>query len=329
MTMNRRQTLLENWLAEQCGFSDFRLEPASEDASFRRYFRVHLADGSTRIVMDAPPDQEDCGPFLAVAGQLSDAGVHAPAVHAHDLEQGFVLLEDLGDRSYLAALDEESVERLYGDAMGALMSMQACIDPRGLPDYDRALLMSEMELFREWLLEVHLSTALTGDESRMLDESFALLADSALEQPQVFVHRDYHSRNLMAEVSPNPGVLDFQDAVSGPVTYDVVSLLRDCYVKWPKQQVLEWAWGYFQLAVHSGVMREEHEEDFMRWFDLMGVQRHLKAAGVFARLYHRDCKPGYLRDIPRTLEYVVEVGREYPELELLAAFVGEKVLPAL
>lgn len=327
--MTQRQILLENWLAEGCGLTGFRLEPASEDASFRRYFRVHLEDGSTRIAMDAPPEREDCRPFLTVAEQIARAGVHAPAIHDHDLEQGFLLLEDLGDRSYLSALDEESVERLYGDALGALMSMQACIDPEPLPAYDRALLMAEMELFREWLLEVHLSTALTGAEERMLDESFELLAHSALEQPQVFVHRDYHSRNLMTGVSPAPGVLDFQDAVRGPVTYDLVSLLRDCYVRWPQQQVQEWAWGYFQLAVHSGVMREEQEEKFMGWFDLMGMQRHLKAAGIFARLYHRDHKAGYLPDIPRTLGYVVEAGAQYEPLQPLADFIGEKVLPAL
>ena len=329
MTMNTRQTLLENWLQAHCGFTGFRLERASEDASFRRYWRLRLDDGSTRIVMDAPPEKEDCRPFLAVAERLSRAGVHAPAVHAHDLEQGFLLLEDLGDRSYLAVLDEENVERLYGDALGALMSMQACIDPQGLPVYDRALLLAEMELFREWLLEVHLGAALTGAENEMLDTSFSLLADNALVQPQVFVHRDYHSRNLMADVSPAPGVLDFQDAVAGPVTYDLVSLLRDCYLKWPRQRVREWAWGYFQLAVQSGVLREEHEEAFMGWFDRMGVQRHLKAAGIFARLYHRDHKSGYLGDIPRTLGYVAEVSAEYPELEPLAAFVAEKVLPAL
>ena len=327
--MPKRQKQLEKWLATGCGLADFELAPASEDASFRRYFRITLPDGSTRIAMDAPPEQEDCRPFVEVARRLAEVGVHSPAVHAQDLEQGFLLLEDLGDRAYLQALDDTTVERLYGDALGALMSMQACIDPEGLPEYDRALLLEEMELFREWLLETHLSMALTGAEEKLLDEAFALLADNALEQPQVFVHRDFHSRNLMAGVAPAPGVLDFQDAVRGPVTYDVVSLLRDCYVRWPRERVQEWAWGYFQLAVQSGVMREEHEEHFMRWFDLMGIQRHLKAAGIFARLYHRDHKPGYLADIPRTLEYVVEVGVEYEPLRPLADFVTDKVLTAL
>ena len=327
--MSQRQQQLEHWLVQNCGLSGFEIEPASEDASFRRYFRVRLADGSTRVVMDAPPAREDCRPFVDLAARLESVGVHAPRVYHQDLEQGFLLLEDLGSRSYLDALDETNVERLYGDAMGALMSMQACIDPVGLPSYDRELLMGEMELFREWLLETHLSTALTGAENRLLDESFELLAENALEQPRAFVHRDYHSRNLMTGVSPDPGVLDFQDAVHGPVTYDVVSLLRDCYVRWPRQRVMEWAWGYFQLAVQSGVMQEAHEERFMRWFDLMGMQRHLKASGIFARLYHRDRKPGYLPDIPRTLGYLVEVGRDYEELRPLAEFVEEKVLSAL
>jgi aminoglycoside/choline kinase family phosphotransferase len=327
--MSSREEELKRWLAEQCGLADFELEPASSDASFRRYFRVRLADGSTRIAMDAPPEREDCRPFLEVADRLQAAGVHAPEVYAQAPEQGFLLLEDLGQRSYLEALDETSVESLYGNALGALMSMQACIDPAGLPPYDRELLLEEMELFRHWLLEAHLSMALTGGEERMLDEAFALLAEVALEQPRVFVHRDYHSRNLMAEVSPEPGVLDFQDAVQGPVTYDLVSLLRDCYIRWPRERVEEWAWGYFWLAVQSGVMREEQEAQFMRWFDLMGVQRHLKAAGIFARLYHRDHKPGYLGDIPRTLGYVVEVGSGYPELQPLAEFVEEKVLSIL
>jgi len=327
--MSQRQEELECWLREECGLNQFELVPASEDASFRRYFRIRLSDGTTRIAMDAPPDREKCEPFIEVAARLEAAGVHAPRVDGQDLERGFLLLEDLGERSYLDVLDEASVEALYGNALGALMSMQACIDPAGLPPYDRALLMEEMELFRAWLLETHLSMALTGAEGDMLDETFALLAENALEQPRVFVHRDYHSRNLMAGVSPEPGVIDFQDAVEGPVTYDLVSLLRDCYVRWPRERVEEWAWGYFRLAVHSGVMREEQEAQFMRWFDLMGVQRHLKASGIFARLYHRDHKPGYLADIPRTLGYVVEVGQDYPDLEPLAAFVEEKVLSVL
>ncbi|BAO45553.1 aminoglycoside phosphotransferase family protein [Thiolapillus brandeum] len=327
--MSDRQILLEQWLNADCGMSGFSLEPASEDASFRRYFRLTVPDGSTFVVMDAPPEKEDCAPFVDIANRLLQAGVHAPAVYQQDLKQGFLLLEDLGARNYLDVLDGENVERLYGDALAALMSMQACIDPGELPEYDEQLLRQEMSLFRDWLLLKHLELELDPDDEQMLEASFATLVDSALEQPRVFVHRDYHSRNLMADVEHAPGVLDFQDAVRGPVTYDAVSLLRDCYVSWPSRQVDEWAWGYFQLAVQSGVMRDEHEDRFLGWFDLMGAQRHLKAAGIFARLNHRDGKPGYLKDIPRTLGYVVEVAQRHDRLVPLADFISRRVLPRL
>jgi aminoglycoside/choline kinase family phosphotransferase len=327
--MSDRRILLENWLTADCGLQDFSLEPASEDASFRSYLRLKAADGSSLVVMDAPPEKEDCAPFVDIARRLREVGVHAPRVHRQDLQQGFLLLEDLGSRDYLHALNEESVERLYGDALAALMSMQACIDPEGLPEYDRGLLLQEMSLFRDWLLHRHLELSLDPEEEKMLEEAFGILADSALEQPRVFVHRDYHSRNLMAGLEHAPGVLDFQDAVHGPVTYDAVSLLRDCYVSWPSLQVDEWAWGFFQLAVQSGVMRDEHEESFLQWFDLMGAQRHLKAAGIFARLDHRDGKSGYLGDVPRTLGYVVEVARRREQLAPLADFISRRVLPRL
>jgi aminoglycoside/choline kinase family phosphotransferase len=327
--MSERLSLLENWLRTEAGLTDFTLKPASEDASFRRYFRISLQDGSTFIAMDAPPEHEDCAPFVDIARRLRQIGVHTPEIHAQDLEQGFLLLEDLGGESYLDNLDEEAVERLYGDALAALVSMQACVDPTGLPRYDREMLMTEMSLFPEWLLGKHLEFDLSDDDRKMLDETFVLLADSALEQPPVFVHRDYHSRNLMACSAQQPGVIDFQDAVQGPVTYDLVSLLRDCYIKWPAIQVDEWAWGYYQLCVQSGVLQDIHEDKFMRWFDLMGAQRHLKAAGIFARLAYRDGKTGYLNDIPRTLGYIVEVADRQPELKPLVAFIDERVLPGL
>lgn len=325
--MPERQSLLENWLRTDCGLTDFTLKPASEDASFRRYFRVFLDDGQTRIAMDAPPDKEDSKPFVAIAERLQQIGVHAPQIHARNLDQGFLLLEDLGSQSYLDRLDDESADRLYGDALAALMSMQACIDPTGLPEYDRDMLVAEMSLFPQWLLQQHLALELSVTEQSMLEEAFRLLVEAALEQPQVFVHRDYHSRNLMADVTHPPGVIDFQDAVRGPVTYDLVSLLRDCYVRWPANQVDEWAWGYYQLCVQSGVLQDKHEDDFLRWFDLMGAQRHLKAAGIFARLAHRDGKTGYLGDIPRTLGYIVELAPRREELVPLAAFVEQRVLP--
>lgn len=323
-----RLAALRQWLTGLGHLSEFDIHPASGDASFRRYFRVTLTDGSTLIAMDAPPDKEDSDPFVRVAEAFARFGIHVPQIHALDLEQGFLLLSDLGSTHFLDVLNEQSVERHYGDAMGALVSIQACGPCDGLPPYDRALLLREMELFREWLVKRHLGLTLTSEEERMLDQTFDRLTANALEQPQVCVHRDYHSRNLLV-ATPNPGVLDFQDAVCGPVTYDLASLLRDCYIAWPRDQVKHWVAGYFQLALQSGVVRAEHESLFPRWFDLMGAQRHLKAAGIFARLNIRDGKPGYLKDIPRTLGYIVEIAPDYPELAGLTGLIRERVLPRL
>ncbi len=327
--MPHRERLLQIWLTNSVGLKDFSVELASGDASFRRYFRVTLDDGSTNIVMDAPPENEDCRPFVAVAQHLGGLGLNVPVVYASDLEQGFLLLSDLGSEHYLDRLGYGQPGRLYADALGALLVMQACGGNDGLPLYSEELLLREMELFREWLLGHHLQLELDADERQMLDAVFELLVANALAQPQVFVHRDYHSRNLLVTAAPNPGILDFQDAVFGPVTYDLVSLLKDCYISWPRGQVKEWALGYYELALQSGVLRKEHEDSFLRWFDLMGVQRHLKASGIFARLNIRDGKPGYLKDIPRTLNYIVELAPEYPELERLAALIMARVLPVL
>jgi len=320
---------LKRWLESELEFSDYTLAPASSDASFRRYFRV-VHDGASFIVMDAPPDREDSRPFIRVARQLFDAGLNAPEVLDEDLGQGFLLLSDLGSTPYLGALNEASVERLYGDALGALATLQTCACV-GLPPYDRALLLREMELFREWLAGKHLAITLSDAHNAMLDAAFALLADNALAQPQVFVHRDYHSRNLMLTARNNPGILDFQDAVCGPVTYDLVSLLRDCYIAWPRARVEDWALGYQELAIQTGILREEHGDpaQFLRWFDLMGVQRHLKASGIFARLNHRDGKPGYLGDIPRTIGYITDMAERHAALAPLCAFVENEVLARL
>ena len=318
--MAERIQALRHWLEGTVGLAGFDLQPASGDASFRRYFRVTVGDDSW-IAMDAPPDKEDSGSFVSIARQLAELGLHVPRIEAADLQQGFLLLEDLGSRHYLDVLDEQSADRLYGDAMGALLVVQACGPRDVLPPYDSVLLMREMELFREWLLSRHLQLELSANEQRMLDETFELLVGNALQQPQVCVLRDYHSRNLMLTPSNNPGILDFQDAVIGPVTYDLVSLLKDCYIRWPRARVEDWVAGYFELAVQSGVLRAEREDQFLRWFDLMGVQRHLKAAGIFARLNHRDGKAGYLGDIPRTLGYVLEIEANYPELAGLAELI--------
>lgn len=326
--MPERRALLEDWLAGILGRGDFELAAASGDASFRCYWRVRLP-GQSFIAMDAPPPQEDTARFVEIAGRLRGVGLNTPRVHARDGERGFLLLDDLGERHYLDALSVESADRLYGDALGALAVIQACASTDGLPEYDEPFLRRELAIFPEWLLGRYLELTPSPGEQAGLDRAFDLLIASALEQPRVCVHRDYHSRNLMVTDPPSPGILDFQDAVAGPVTYDLVSLLRDCYISWPPERVREWALGYFDLAVQSGILRPESEERFPRWLDLMGAQRHLKAAGIFARLAVRDGKPGYLADIPRTLGYVVEIAPLYPELDGLARLIRERVLPAL
>jgi aminoglycoside/choline kinase family phosphotransferase len=326
-TVPQRLEQLNHWLSAELGLSGYEIAPASADASIRRYFRLTV-DGESRIVMDAPPEKEDSRPFVKVGTALHQAGLHVPQILQQDLEQGFLLLSDLGSRPYLDALDAQSVERLYGDALGALAVMQACAPVDELPPYDEALLQREMTLFPDWFLTTHLGLTLDEQERKLLADTFALLVENALDQPQAFVHRDYHSRNLM--VCPhNPGILDFQDAVRGPITYDLVSLLRDCYIAWPREQVEEWVQGYHDIALDHGIIRAPMSARFLRWFDLMGVQRHLKAIGIFARLNHRDGKPGYLNDIPRTLGYVEEVSARYPELAGFAAFIKERVRPAM
>ncbi len=327
--MPERLQQLEQWLARSCRLPEFALVPASADASFRRYFRVTLPDGSTLVAMDAPPDREDCRPFVAVAARMRSAGLHVPQIFEQDLAQGFLLLEDLGSQSYLAALNPETVEPLYADALAALLRLQTRAPVNDLPRYDRDLLTREMGLFTDWLLGKHLGLNLSREEQQMLAATFERLIDNALAQPVVCVHRDYHSRNLMLVEADNPGVIDFQDAVAGPITYDLVSLLRDCYVTWPGAQVDAWVEGYHRQAQAAGLLEGVDAATFLEWFDLMGVQRHLKAAGIFARLNHRDGKAGYLADIPRTLGYIVEVGRRRAAISELARFLELQVIPAL
>ncbi|MGB5442759.1 MAG: phosphotransferase [Gammaproteobacteria bacterium] len=329
--MSERLEALKHWLEDELSFSEYTLNPASADASFRRYFRV-TSNGASFIVMDAPPAREDSRPFIHIAKLFFDIGLNVPEVIDADTGKGFLLLSDLGSRSYLDELSAASVERLYGDALGALATLQARLPvDTGLPPYDDALLLREMELFRDWLLFEHLGIELSAQQHTLLKEVFRTLADNALAQPQVCVHRDYHSRNLMVTPANNPGILDFQDAVTGPLTYDLVSLLRDCYVKWPHERVEDWALGYHDLALQTGILQARHADPqtFLRWFDLMGMQRHLKAAGIFARLNHRDGKPGYLADIPRTLSYVTEVARRHAGLQQFGAFVEKQVITRL
>ena len=308
------------------GAGRFDMRPASADASFRRYFRV-TAGHQSLIAMDAPPDKGDMHSYVAIARRFHALGLNVPEVLEENHDLGFFLITDLGDQLYLQHLNDRTVERLYGDAMGALVVLQAGSYTQAagkfLPDYDATLLQREMEIFREWYLGRHLGLKLTAGQQAALDETFTLLAHTALSQPRVWVHRDYHSRNLMLTDRNNPGILDFQDAVRGPVTYDLVSLLRDCYIAWPRERVEDWVKGYHELALQSGIPAGDDDNRFLRWFDLMGVQRHLKATGIFARLNHRDGKPGYLSDIPRTLGYVQEVSARYPELQPLNALLRE------
>jgi N-acetylmuramate 1-kinase len=326
-----RLAALRQWLEAELGWHGAGLAPASEDASFRRYFRVTRPQG-TCIAMDAPPDKENVEPYLAVAGMLADIGVNAPRVLARNAGLGFLLLTDLGSVTFLAALaDRGRAAVLYADAMRALVRIQAQGGGHAtrLPPYDEKLLRFEMSLFTDWLLGRHLGLALGEAETRGLAGAFDRLVENALEQPRVFVHRDYHSRNLMVCDGRNPGILDFQDAVRGPLTYDLVSLLRDCYIDWPQQQVVEWALAFRREALAAGLECGPDERQFLRWFDLMGVQRHLKASGIFARLWHRDGKPGYLPDVPRTLCYVEQACARHADLAALGVLVRDRVLPAM
>jgi aminoglycoside/choline kinase family phosphotransferase len=327
LSTDPRLEALSDWLRRDLKLAVDDIRPASSDASFRRYFRARLGEEAF-IVMDAPPSHEDVRPFIHISGLLREAGVQAPRIHAQDIDQGFLLLCDFGDRAYLSALNADTADALYGDAMDSLVRLKRGVDiaGSGLPPYDEALLRREMDLFRDWFLGRLLALDLGPAALAVLDDAWASLAASALAQPKVCVHRDYHSRNLMVTARDNPGVLDFQDAAIGPVTYDLVSLLRDCYIAWPREQVEGWAFDYHRRLLDAGLASGSGEEEFLRWFDLMGVQRHLKAIGIFSRLKLRDGKPGYLADIPRTLNYVVEVCARYPELADFLALLQDRVL---
>ena len=329
MKNQNRFELLKQWLDTVVNGPVGALRPASGDASFRRYFRLHCA-GKSLIAMDAPPDKEDSRSFVMLAQALAAMGLNVPEVLAYDLEAGFVLLSDLGECQYLEALDESSAERLYRDAIEALGRLQrgGRERPVAVPVYDRQLLMQEMALFPEWLLNKQLALELSPRQRQDLSDVFETLITAALAQPQVLVHRDYHSRNLMVTPVDNPGILDFQDAVYGPMSYDLVSLLRDCYIEWPLERVRHWVSDYLAVSRESGGVKAGPDQ-FWYWFDLMGVQRHLKAAGIFARLNIRDAKPGYLADIPRTLGYVKAVSDRHTELRPLYSLLVDHVEPHL
>lgn len=320
-TPQDREKLLREWLASITGYDLIDVRPASADASFRQYFRVTDAvSGNTYIVMDAPPEKENCEAFIHIAALLRGVTVNAPELLREDQTLGFLLLSDLGDQPYLDHLTENHADTLYADAISALVRMQKIHN--GLPDYNEQRLREEMELFENWYLGRHLGISLKPGQKQDLDAILKLLVDNALAQPQVFVHRDYHSRNLMLVQHDNPGVIDFQDAVIGPVTYDLVSLFKDCYIEWPRQKVEHWLQDYL---MKSGLDAEW--QTFIRWFDLMGVQRHLKVLGIFSRLNYRDGKAQYLNDLPLTLKYVIDSCRQYDDLLPLLNIMEQHVLP--
>lgn len=319
---DNRQQQLTDWLIKEFGGIDFNLTTASADASFRRYFRVHLtqayAGKQTLIAMDAPPPQENCQPFVDIAALFGQAGLNVPNVLAQDLERGFLLLTDLGDVTYLSQLNNQTAGALYHDANLALIKLQLASQPGVLPNYDEALLLREMQLFPDWYVAKHLGVTLDAKQQADLQNTFALLNHNILSQTRVYVHRDYHSRNLMVcsgELGANPGILDFQDAVYGPVTYDLVSLLKDAYIQWDEEQIIDWAVRYWQEARKAGLEVSSDFSEFYRDFEYMGAQRHIKVLGIFARLYHRDGKSGYLKDMPLVMHYLRKVCARYIELK--------------
>ncbi|HEU4620948.1 MAG TPA: phosphotransferase [Burkholderiaceae bacterium] len=336
-----RDQLLHEWVAEQAGpfaLDPNSLAPASADASFRRYFRVASSAHGSLIVMDAPPAQEDVGPFLHARDVFAQTGVHVPAVHFADRERGFLLLEDFGGTHYLAAIRSSAsqldaparADALYRPALSALVRLQAHGRTDAFAPYDAALLRRELELFREWYCGRHLGVTLSDAQHQALDRVFALLIANNIAQPQVVVHRDYHSRNLMVldDARRSPGILDFQDAVTGPVTYDLVSLLRDAYVRWDEEQVLDWAVRYWEQARRDGVPIQADFGEFYRDFEWMGLQRHLKVLGIFARLKHRDGKDGYVNDMPLVMAYTRACAERYsafgPLVQLLDELEGRE-----
>lgn len=325
MIEDQRIKAMRSWLENELQLQLRSFTPASSDASFRRYFRIKHQYG-THILMDAPPDRENTRSFIAVAELLGQAGIHVPTIYQQDPEQGFLLIEDFGSRCFLDILPLGNENALYHSAMAELLCIQSKIDitDSPLPQYDEHLLRTELGLFEKWFLQALLDQNPAALPHQLLDDTWSLLIRSALEQPRVCVHRDYHSRNLMYRDDKTPGIIDFQDAVIGPITYDLVSLLRDCYICWPEKSVLTWMADYYQCLRKEQFVTCDQQQ-FQRWFDLMGLQRHLKAVGIFARLHLRDQKPVYLHDIPRTLQYVAAISERYPELSEFNRFIRQLV----
>ncbi|MGL1832494.1 aminoglycoside phosphotransferase family protein [Rhodocyclaceae bacterium SMB388] len=322
--MNRIDRL-EQWLAGQLPDQPLALRPASADASFRRYFRVGGSGAApSRIVMDAPPEHEDCRPWLKVAALFREAGVHVPEVIAQDLEQGFILMSDLGDTTYLEALRPDNAAHLYADALGSLLAIQKISRPDVLPDYSREKLLNELRLFDEWYVSRHCAFRLDEAQRAMLATLYERIIEVNLSEPHVFVHRDYHSRNLMRmDGRANPGIIDFQDAVYGPISYDLVSLFKDAYITWDEEFTLDLMIRYWEAARQLGLPVRADFANFHRDFEWMGVQRHLKVLGIFARLNHRDGKEGYLRDMPRVMEQLRRTCTRYREFKPLLKLLDQ------
>lgn len=318
----QRQHLLEKWLSGLYPNQPFSLAPASADASFRRYFRATFPDGKTLVVMDAPPQHEDCKPFIHIAKLFENAGSHVPHVYAQDVLLGFLLLSDLGNTTYLQALNAHNAPQLYAQATDALIEIQLASRENELPLYDETLLRRELNLFPEWYISKHLGITLNAKQLDALERSFKRILENNLAQPSVYVHRDYHSRNLMVS-EPNPGILDFQDAVYGPITYDLASLFKDAYIKWEEHEVMDWLIRYWEKARKAGLPVREDFGEFYRDYEMMGVQRHIKVLGIFARLYHRDGKEGYLKDMPLVLDYLRRACARYIDLKPLSNLLME------
>jgi aminoglycoside/choline kinase family phosphotransferase len=322
MTIERLQ-LLENWIKAEFPGKSFELSPASADASFRRYFRITI-DTQTMVAMDAPPQLENCTPFLHAAKVFATANVHVPIILAQNLTQGFLLLSDLGSTTYLQTLETNPVaaDELYKDAIDALIKIQLISQVHTFPEYDETLLRRELDLFPEWYIVRHLQVTLNQKQVNDMTIVFSRILQNNLAQPQVFVHRDYHSRNLMM-TTPNPGIIDFQDAVHGPITYDLVSLFKDAYIHWEEAQILDWVIRYWEKARKAGLPVTADFSDFYRDFEWMGIQRHLKVLGIFARLYHRDHKDAYLRNMPLVMDYLRKACKRYRELHPLFGLLDQ------
>ena len=314
MKTDTRLEQLKGWIKSELNWQNTTIEVASADASFRRYFRVYYNDISY-IAMDAPPTKEDILPFIDITQRLLATGVHAPKIIAQSIELGFLMLEDLGSTPYQDKLNDKP-DSLYFDAMQALIKIQTA-DTTGLENYDKKHLDDEMQLMPEWFLKTHLGIELSTSQQQIIKSCFEQLTKNIETQANGFVHRDYHSRNLMIIEENNPAIIDYQDAVFGPITYDLVSLLRDCYIHWPNSRVEHWALQYRDMAASTGLLDKIDDKEFIRWFDLMGLQRHIKVLGIFCRLWHRDGKKHYLDDLPLTLSYVLSVGEKHTETQAL------------